>query len=84
MIGGLRLPHMPVVLDDGRKAGAPLGSYSGLAWQHEQGNLFFFIARTFMPFPPEKLKALYPDHETDVAAVAASARNLGPPALHPA
>lgn len=75
-VGGLRLPHMPVVLDDGRRAGAPLGSYNGLAWQHEPSNVFFFIAGTFTPFPPEKLKALYPDHETYVAAVANSARDL--------
>lgn len=74
--GGLRLPHMPVVLDDGRNAGAPLGRYDGLAWAYEKTNIFFFISGTFTPFPPEKIAALYPDHETYVAAVRAAAEDL--------
>ena len=28
--GGLRLPHMPTVLRNGERAGAPLGVYGGL------------------------------------------------------
>ena len=74
--GGLRLPHMPVVLGDGGKAGAPLGRYDGLAWAHETSNIFFLISGTFTPFPPDKLEALYPNHKAYVAAVAAAAEDL--------
>jgi hypothetical protein len=74
--GGLRLPHMPIVLGDGTKAGAPLGRYDGLAWAHETSNIFFLISGTFTPFPPDKLEALYPDHKAYVAAVAAAAEDL--------
>ena len=75
-IGGVRLPHMPAMLDDGRKAGAPLGRYDGLAWAHEKDNVFFLISGSFTPFPPEKLSALYPDHEAYVSAIASSAQDL--------
>lgn len=75
-IGGLRLPHMPSLLANGRKAGAPLGRYDGLAWAHEKTNIFFFISGTFTAFPPEKLKALYPDHAAYVSAVSAAAEDL--------
>jgi hypothetical protein len=74
--GGVRLPHMPAVLEGGKKAGAPLGSYTGFAWDHEKSNFYFTISGTFTPFPPEKLKALYPDHEDYVSAVAAAAEDL--------
>jgi Alpha/beta hydrolase domain len=74
--GGVRLPHMPSVLEDGKKAGAPLGRYTGFAWDHEKSNFYFTISGTFTPFPAEKLEALYPDHEAYVAAVAAAAEDL--------
>lgn len=74
--GGLRLPHMPTVLADGTKAGGPLGQYTGLAWNYEKSNIFFVISGAFAPFPPDKIKALYPTHETYVAAVTAAARDL--------
>ena len=74
--GGVRLPHMPTVLADGTKAGAPLGQYTGLAWSYEKSNFFFVISGTFTPFPPDKIKTLYPTHETYVAAVTAAARDL--------
>ena len=74
--GGVRLPHMPTVLADGTKAGAPLGQYTGLAWTYEKSNFFFLLSGTFTPFPPDKIKALYPTHETYVAAVAAAAGDL--------
>lgn len=74
--GGVRLPHMPTILADGTKAGAPLGQYTGIAWSYEKTNGFFAISGTFTPFPPDKVKALYPTHETYVAAVAAAAQDL--------
>ncbi len=74
--GGVRLPHMPTTLADGKQAGAPLGSYTGIAWDHETSNIFFMISGTFTPFPPDKIKALYPDHETYVTAVTAAAQEL--------
>ena len=74
--GGVRLPHMPTMLPDGRQAGAPLGGYTGLGWDHANSNFYFTISGTFAPFPPEKIKALYPDNETYVAAIAAAAEDL--------
>lgn len=74
--GGVRLPHMPAVLEGGKKAGAPLGRYTGFAWDHEKSNFYFTISGTFTPFPAGKLEALYPDHEAYVAAVAAAAEDL--------
>jgi hypothetical protein len=67
---------MPTTLADGKQAGAPLGSYTGIAWDHENSNIFFMISGTFSPFPPDKIKALYPDHEAYVAAVTAAAQDL--------
>ncbi len=75
-IGGVRLPHMPAMLVDGRKSGAPLGRYNGLAREHENDNVFFLISGSFTPFPPENLSALYPDHEAYVSAIATSAQDL--------
>jgi hypothetical protein len=74
--GGVRLPHMPAVLEDGKKVGAPLGQYTGFAWDHEKSNFFFTISGTFRPFSPDELEALYPDHEAYVAAVTAAAEDL--------
>jgi hypothetical protein len=74
--GGLRLPHMPTVLDDGTKAGAPLGRYTGFAWDHEKSNFYFTISGTFTPFPEGKLRALYPTHEAYVSAVSLAAKDL--------
>ncbi len=73
--GGLRLPHMPSLVD-GKKAGAPLGEYTGFAWDYAKANFFFTISGTFKPFPPDKLKQLYPDHTAYVDAVAAAAEDL--------
>jgi hypothetical protein len=75
-VGGLRLPHMPTTLENGVRAGAPLGAYNGLDWAHEQDNRYFFSSGTYQPFLPDKLKALYPDHNAYVAAVTASAEDL--------
>jgi hypothetical protein len=74
--GGVRLPHMPTTLAGGKQAGAPLGHYTGVAWDYEGRNMFFLLSGTFEPFTPEKIKALYHDHETYVAAVTAAAQDL--------
>ena len=75
-LGGLRLPHMPTLLDGGEKIGAPLGHYTGLAVDHLGKNSYFLISGTFEPFSPEKLATIYPDHDAYVDAVAASASRL--------
>lgn len=75
--GGLRLPHMPSRLTDGTPAGAPLGTYRGLALDRQEENIYFTISGTFTPFGPEKLAARYPDHAAYVAAVTAAANDLG-------
>jgi hypothetical protein len=67
---------MPTILADGTRAGAPLGKYTGLAWSYEASNFFFVLSGTFTPFPPDKVEALYPTHETYVAAVTAAAQDL--------
>jgi hypothetical protein len=74
--GGVRLPHMTSPLSDGRKAGAPLGKYTGFALDYVKSNFFFVISRTFKPFPPEKIKELYPNHAAYVDAVTASTEDL--------
>ena len=67
----------------GKQSGAPLGTYTGIAWNYEVKNGFFVISGTFTPFPPDKIKALYPTHETYVAAVAAGGAGSGGQALYP-
>jgi hypothetical protein len=74
--GGVRLPHMISVLKDGTKAGAPLGHYTGFAWDYEKSNFFFTISGTFTPFPEDKLHALYPTHDAYVSAVSLAAKDL--------
>ena len=49
-LGGLRLPHMTTVLADGRKAGAPLGQYTGFAPGFAKDNVYFTIGGAFKPF----------------------------------
>ncbi|MFO1049695.1 MAG: alpha/beta hydrolase domain-containing protein [Geminicoccaceae bacterium] len=74
-LGGLRLPHMAGVTSDGRPAGAPLGRYGGLASEHAD-NFFLALGGTFTPFPPDKVKALYPTHAAYVGAVKAAVDDL--------
>ncbi len=74
--GGVRLPHMATILSDGTKAGAPLGHYTGFAWDYEKSNFFFTLGGTFTPFPEEKLRALYPTHDAYVSAVSLAAKDL--------
>jgi hypothetical protein len=75
-VGGVRLPHMTSMLAGGRKAGAPLGQYSGFAYGFEKDNLFFTISGEFKPFSPEQIKALYPTHAAYLDLVRTSAKDL--------
>lgn len=72
--GGVRLPNMTSEAEDGVKAGAPLGVYSGL--DTSQGPLseltpdtsgYWYIVKlisgTFEPFSSERLAELYPTAE---------------------
>ena len=74
--GGVRLPHMPTVLDNGSKTGAPLGHYTGFAWDYEKSNRFFTISGTFTPFPKDKLRTLYPTRDAYVSLVSLAAKDL--------
>jgi Alpha/beta hydrolase domain len=65
---------MPIDIPDGRKVGAPLGQYAGVAY--DGANAFIVISGTFKPFPPDKVRALYPTHAAYVEAVTASANDL--------
>jgi hypothetical protein len=62
--GGLRLPHMPAVLANGERVGAPLGVYHGLDPDYEDHtNYFAWIGGSFEPFSAEELAARYPSRE---------------------
>lgn len=74
--GGLRLPHMASQLADGTRVGAPLGRYAGLALDRQEENIYFALAGSLTPFPPERLAELYPDQSAYVAAVRAAAEDL--------
>jgi hypothetical protein len=74
--GGIRLPHMTSTTEAGEPTGAPLGAYTGIAWPYEKSNFFFVISGSFKPFPPEKLRTLYPEQDRYVARVKAAADDL--------
>jgi len=74
--GGIRPPHLPARTEAGQAIGAPLGTYSGFAWSYEKSNPFFLISGKFTPFPADRLKALYSDHESYVSAVRGAADDL--------
>ncbi len=74
--GGVRLPHMATVLEDGTKVGAPLGHYTGFAWDYEKSNFFFTISGTFAPFSEEKIRSLYATHDAYVSAVSLAVEDL--------
>jgi hypothetical protein len=75
--GGLRLPHMPTVLRDGARAGAPLGVYRGLDPDHlNPFDLFAWLGGTFAPFSAGELAARYPSPETYVQLVRNAAAAL--------
>ncbi len=74
--GGVRLPHMRTGLEDGKTAGAPLGTYNGLDLDFKDTNLFFLISGTFAPFSEDRIRALYPSHDAYVSAVSLAAKDL--------
>jgi hypothetical protein len=75
--GGVRLPHLPTVLPNGERAGAPLGVYGGLDPDHLQPfNLFAWLGGTFEPFSAQELAARYPNPETYVQLVSNAAAML--------
>jgi Alpha/beta hydrolase domain len=75
--GGLRLPHMPTVLSNGDRAGAPLGVYRGLDPDYkDHPNYYAWIGGSFEPFSAEELKARCPSHEAYVELVSKAAAAL--------
>lgn len=62
--GGVRLPHMPRVLPNGERVGAPLGVYGGLDPNfYEPLNLYPWLGGSFEPFSDQELKERYPDDD---------------------
>jgi len=75
--GGLRFPHMPTVLQNGERAGAPLGVYGGLDPDHLQPfDLFAWLGGTFVPFSVQELAARYPSPEGYMQLVSNAAVSL--------
>jgi hypothetical protein len=75
--GGLRLPHMPTVLANGERVGAPLGVYRGLDPDYkDQVNYYGWYGGRFEPFSPEELKARYPSRVAYVDLVEKAAAAL--------
>jgi hypothetical protein len=67
-LGGVRLPHVA----------APIGAYDGIDLDPDLARIPFFAAGVFLggsftPFPPAKLRELYPNHGAYVRAVAHAA-----------
>lgn len=75
-LGGVRLPHLPDGLKDGKMAGAPLGTYRGMDLAFKDTNPFFLISGTFVPFSQDRIRALYPKHDAYVSAVSLAAKDL--------
>jgi hypothetical protein len=75
-LGGVRLPHLQTGLDDGKTAGASLGTYRGLDLDFKDTNVFFLISGSFAPFSEDRLRALYPNHDAYVSAVSLAAKDL--------
>jgi hypothetical protein len=75
-LGGVRLPHLPSALGDGKTAGAPLGTYTGLDLDFRDGNRYFLRGGSFTPFSEDRLRALYPNHDAYVSAVSLAAKDL--------
>jgi hypothetical protein len=74
---GVRLPHMPTVLPNGKQAGAPLGIYRGTDPDYKgDPNYYAWIGGSFEPFPAEELKARYPSPDTYVGLVEKAAAAL--------
>ena len=75
--GGVRLPHMPMVLPNGDHVGAPLGVYTGLDLDYlDPMNVYPWAGGTFTPFSQQELAARYPSREVYVARVEKAAAAL--------
>ncbi len=75
-LGGVRLPHLPTALEEGKVAGAPLGTYKGLDLDFKDTNGYFMRSGSFAPFSEDRLRALYPNHDAYVSAVSLAAKDL--------
>jgi hypothetical protein len=75
--GGLRLPHMEQIIN-GRVAGAPLGTYTGLnpAGFPPDLDILLLFSGLFIPFTAEELAERYPTHGAYVRRVARAAEHL--------
>ena len=76
MKGGVRLPHMPTVLPNGERVGAPLGVYRGVDPDYENHpNYYAWIGGSFEPFSAEELAKRYQsgDDYVDLVRKAAAA-----------
>jgi hypothetical protein len=76
--GGLRLPHMEQVIN-GRVAGAPLGTYTGLnpaGFPPPDLDILLMFSGLFIPFSFEELALRYPTHGAYVRRVARAAEHL--------
>jgi Alpha/beta hydrolase domain len=77
VMGGVRLPHMLTMLENGERVGAPLGVYGGLDPNHLQPlDLFAWLSGTFEPFSARELAARYPSREAYVQLVSKAAAAL--------
>jgi hypothetical protein len=75
--GGVRLPHMPTVLPNGERVGAPLGVYRGADPDYKgHVNYYAWIGGSFEPFSAEELKARYPSQDAYVDLVQKAAAAL--------
>jgi hypothetical protein len=75
-LGGVRMPHMPQVLD-GRPAGAPLGEYNGIEPRAlNPFDLFAALGGYFEPFSAAELKSRYRTRGEYIQRVKRSARAL--------
>ena len=75
--GGVRLPHMPMVLPNGDHVGAPLGVYTGLDLDYlDPMNVYPWAGGTFTPFSQQELAARYPSREVYVVRVEKAAAAL--------
>ena len=78
-LGGIRLPHMRTVLQDGEVIGAPLGIYTGRDPEFEDRSLgygYAVLGGTFEPFSPEEIQQRYPSQEIYVELVRKAAAAL--------
>jgi hypothetical protein len=75
--GGVRLPHMPTVLSNGERVGAPLGVYGGLDQDYyEPFNAYPWLGGTFEPFSEQERAKRYPSGDTYVELVEKAAAAL--------